>query len=333
MTYKEILAEMLGDLKKDVEKYLTGSRENYIYRKEHTEEYGDTDKNYDNRKRLCYGLLLNVCEIPEQKREEMTRELFEQEIISRENESFQGIGENLEILTLLMRQYRRDEDRELFKRAKNANFDCFLGYDPEHDYSRPHEKPELYSVYSSDPETYDLRDCIKLAYSMDMQKHLCRLLDILKESDMSRYDYKNMLRYYKLTGREEDRETAVKGYFRLTLSSPETDDMARLKAYEEIIDLLAEKGEGDEAFELLNEGTKALRKFNMRSFYDCTLKIMETSPEIAKEVWKYAGYYADMDIARKDLCPVCYDVVGKCAELAGDNEIMKTVNALKASEK
>ena len=42
MTYKEILAEMLGDLKKDVEKYLTGSRENYIYCKEHTKRLRDT---------------------------------------------------------------------------------------------------------------------------------------------------------------------------------------------------------------------------------------------------------------------------------------------------
>lgn len=322
MTYKEILAEMLGELKKDVEKYLTGSRENYIYCKEHTEEYGDTDKNYDNRKRLCCGLLLNVCEIPEQKREEIIRELFEQEIISRENEAFQGIGTNLELLTQLMQKYRRPEDREIFDRAKNANFDCFLGYDPEHDYK-----------YKADPDEYSLDDCISLAEELELKDCLCRLADISKHECKSFEDYEKLLYISRSTGREEDRETAVKGYFRLTLSSPEADDMARLKAYEEIIDLLAEKGEGDEAFELLNDGTKALRKFNMRSFYDCTLKIMETSPEIAKEVWEYAGYYADMDIARKDLCPVCYDVVGKCAEIAGDNEIMKTVNALKASEK
>ena len=221
-----------------------------------------------------------------------------------------------------MQKYRRPEDREIFDRAKNANFDCFLGYDPEHDYK-----------YKADPDEYSLDDCISLAEELELKDCLCRLVDISKHECKSFEDYEKLLYISRSTGREEDRETAVKGYFRLTLSSPETDDMTRLKAYEEIIDLLAEKGEGDEAFELLNEGTKALRKFNMRSFYDCTLKIMETSPEIAKEVWEYAGYYADMDITRKSLCPVCYDVVGKCAELAGDNEIMKTVNALKASEK
>lgn len=335
MTLREIMNEMLEIIKGDVEKYLSGSNEDFFYRQVHTEKYGSTDGNYQNRKRLCYGLLFGVCNIPEPQREEMVRQLLEQEIISREREDFQGIGENLEILTLLMQKYRRDEDREIFDRAKNANFDCFLGYDPDHDYSRTHVKPELYSVYISDPEAYGFDDCMELAESLGMREQLCKLTDIFKQKeqkDMSLADCKRLLRYSELTGREEDREAAIRGEFRLALAPQETDDMTRLMAYEHMISLMTEKGEIHEAFDLLCMGTEYLRKFNKTAFYECALKIMDTSPEIAGDVWKYTGYYADMDIASKDLDLICYNVVGKCAEINGDKEVEESIEKLKSEQ-
>ena len=61
--------------------------------------------------------------------EDIVKRLFEEELKDRETNSFQGIGSSLEILTyLLMKHNDKNKYDELFKRAKNANFDCACGY-------------------------------------------------------------------------------------------------------------------------------------------------------------------------------------------------------------
>ena len=139
MGYIEIFREMISGFRTDVEKYIDGEKSDYLYNPKRTEENGITDSNYLNRQRLLYGLLYNVCRLEEPKREAIIRELFETEITSRQEDSFQGIGENLEMLTYLMRKYRREEDKKLFETAKNANFDCYCGYDQN--------DPDAYSNY------------------------------------------------------------------------------------------------------------------------------------------------------------------------------------------
>lgn len=76
---------------------------------------------------MCYGLMYGGYST--ESIEDAVRELFETEITARENESFQGIGANIEILTVLLRKYDNPNDESLFERAKNANFDCYCGYD------------------------------------------------------------------------------------------------------------------------------------------------------------------------------------------------------------
>lgn len=328
MTRKEILNEMLCELKAELEKYLAGSENEYFYKRVHTEKYGDIDGNYRNRTRICYGLLFNVCEVDEPVREKTVRELLEQEIISRENESFQGFGENLEILTLLMRKYRRPEDRKIFERAKNANFDCFCGYDPDNECNS-----KFYDSYKTDPEEYGgIEELIYLADDLDMKKYVCMLVDLFVQRDMSINDCKKLLHYSQYTGREQDRERAVTNLFELVRSAPEADDMQRLRAYEEMIGLLTEKGEAAKAFSLLCEGSAELRKFNKSSFYDSALKIMDISKDKVREVWEYAKQYADTDIAAGELAPVCYNTVNKCAELADDKEMIQKIRQLEANE-
>ena len=64
--------------------------------------------------------------------EEAITYLFQDELKDREQNSFQGIGSTLQILTHLIRKYNADDKyADLLKRAKNANFDCACGYDPD----------------------------------------------------------------------------------------------------------------------------------------------------------------------------------------------------------
>ena len=86
--------------------------------------YGIYDKNYTKRLRLVYYILFENID-----NEDIVKRLFEEELKDRETNSFQGIGSSLEILTyLLMKHNDKNKYDELFKRAKNANFDCACGY-------------------------------------------------------------------------------------------------------------------------------------------------------------------------------------------------------------
>ena len=88
---------------------------------------GTDDENYIDRLRLAYYLL--YCHIDD---EEAVAFLFEEELKDREQNSFQGIGSTLQILTHLIRKYNGDgKYAGLLERAKNANFDCACGYDPD----------------------------------------------------------------------------------------------------------------------------------------------------------------------------------------------------------
>ena len=323
MTQKEILNEMLCGLKAELEKYLAGNEADYFYKEVHTEKYGDVDENSEKRSRICYGLMFNVCTIDETVREKMIRDLLEQEIISREKESFQGIGDSLEILTLLMRKYRRPEDEKIFVRAKNANFDCVCGYDPDIGCSSKYY--DNYRDHAADPEKYSLNSLIVLADDLNMKKYVCMLVDLFTQTCTGVKDYETLLWFSQYTGRETDREKAVTGFFEQARTSPEADDMQRLRAYEEMIALLTEKGEAAKAFSLLQEGSEALRKFNGRAFYDSVFKLMDISKDRAQEIWEYAENFIRKDIAEGELVPVCYSVVKRCAELAGDHRMIRKI--------
>ena len=309
MNYTAILKEMISGFKADVEKYLSGGKSEYVYKKEYTEQWGNTDCNYLNRKRLCYGLFFNVCEVGEPQMENMIRELFEEEIISRENESFQGIGDNLELLTVLMKKYRRPGDQELFERSKNANFDCFCGYDPERSYNES---------YNPDPESYELFDCIYLAGDLNLTDYVCRLVDIFKEKKLDITGLMQLKHFAEFTGRKADKEQAIEGCFEYFAHSFDADDMERLQAYEDMICLLVSKGETDKAFSLLVEGTEVLKKFNGCAFYDSAYEIMQADKNAAHRVWSYVGKYAERELKQGIMAPICYTTVIKCTELADD---------------
>ncbi len=65
------------------------------------------------------------------KREELIREVVEQEVLSRQNASFQGFGVALRLGCYLLSQYRNPADIPLFFEAKFANFDTVCGFDSE----------------------------------------------------------------------------------------------------------------------------------------------------------------------------------------------------------
>ena len=78
----------------------------------------------------------------------MILKLFNEELFDRESNSFQGIGRSLEILTELMNKYDVPDREVLFERAKQANFDCYGGYNSKY------VSPKL--------ESYSLEEAVEL---------------------------------------------------------------------------------------------------------------------------------------------------------------------------
>ncbi len=128
-------------------------------------EWGTDDQNYTNRLRLAYYLL--YCHIED---EEAVAFLFGEELKDRERNSFQGIGSTLEILTHLIRKYNGDgKYAGLLERAKNANFDCACGYDPD-------------GQMEDDFGENSLLDCIYLCREMKYRDVMGSLVDEWKEN-------------------------------------------------------------------------------------------------------------------------------------------------------
>ena len=117
-------------LKEQQEVYVSlkaGNTDTVCYKEFQNGEWGTDDADYVNRLRLAYYLLYWKI-----KDEDAVAYLFQEELKDRENNSFQGIGSTIRILTMLLQRYNAGHKYdELFERAKNANFDCACGYDAE----------------------------------------------------------------------------------------------------------------------------------------------------------------------------------------------------------
>ena len=316
MEYIEIFKEMLGSLRADVKKYISGNKEEYLYKKQHTEKWGDTDCNYTNRQRLLYGLLYKVCDVAKPDRERIIRELLETEIVSRENESFQGIGENLEMLTYLMYPYRRKEDEKLFERAKNANFDCFCGY--------MHDALDAYNSYYEKPiDSYSLERCIDISGELGLKEFCCRFVDIYKDQVTDIADYRSLKRYSEYTGRREDFTFAVEGRFKKALLE-KRDSFEMVCAYDDYIELLLEEGKNNEAYLRFNECREYYSEYG-RSAWQIGIKLMQLMPDNAEEIWRFILPHLKTDIKNNMIAlDYCNDVI-KCAEAMGDKAVASAV--------
>ena len=164
LTREDLLELLLSSCRFCVMDALNGNLEPYIYKEHSSEEFGTYDANYDNRFRLVFGLFYSPNHFPKERCESLIRTLFLEELKDLENNSFQGIGMNLELLTALLYQYHRDCDTALFESALNANFDCACGYDAK-------RYASLSRDLSAESKESQIYDAIELGYP-DIAKEL-----------------------------------------------------------------------------------------------------------------------------------------------------------------
>ena len=202
--------------------------------------------------------------------EEVVAFLFGEELKDRERNSFQGIGSTLQILTHLIRKYNGDgKYAGLLKQAKNANFDCACGYDPE-------------GQMEEDFEANSLLDCIYLCREMEYRDVMGSLVDEWKEdttewSDSSR---RALIDFNTFLGRNAENERLYQEQLKELLSVGNSSARDIISGYKNLIWHYIHSDDYGKAFHLCEkviENTDYQQIRTLRLFKD----ILEACFEVA----------------------------------------------------
>lgn len=247
-----------------------------VYRPYNDPSWGCRDANSRDRTRLaCYLLFGGAEDLP------LAERLFEEELKDRRSNSFQGIGPCLEMLTALLARHNEDgRYDELFRQAKNANFDCICGYDPGK--KGPESLDQL-----------DLTDCIDLAVLLDQPEEVRQMVQIWK-AGVRRWDDDNcraLLRWNDYLGDTGDHERLYRQ--KLRNAQRNGSQISRLSAgrdlmrhYIQTCEFSKAKGQLDQ---LRREGLEDCRQGNLFRFVleDC-MDIILGGGKDGEELWRWS---------------------------------------------
>ena len=301
--FKKDFKNVILGYSSDVEKYLSGNKEDYIFCKAN-DGGGTYDKNHTNRKRLCYALTYNICEIAD--KEKLIRELFIEELKDRETNSFQGIGDNLEMLTSLLLEIGDPADKPLFERAKNANFDCYCGY-------------EARIIEPTPLDEFSLYDCINALSDLDETELMLKFTDEFKKGDLD-YNALQKLRYIAewCTKRESDKEFATERLYDLYQKEPSIfDKNTAFNAVSDYIELLIEKGDISKAEELFN-CSKGILSGYKRNYYKLGAALISNGAGDPQKIWADILPFIQADMKNNMVAPVNKDIILTAAKIVGD---------------
>lgn len=312
MYYIEGFKSAIFGCARDVQRYAAGDKSDYVYLAGKSEELGTFDKNHKNRARICYALLYDVCETADKK--EIVRELFREELEDRETNSFQGIGDNLEMLTSMLLELGEPLDSELFKRAKNANFDCACGYEPR--------------VLEAQPlDEFSLYDCISVLDEIGETELMFKLTDDFKSGELDLKgvtDLKSIAKWH--TKRDSDLEYAAKRACELFRKFPELFDMgSAFDAVYDYAELLIKSGDTENASSIFNEHKETLKQYK-RKFYVLGARLIASGAAAPEKLWADIKPYIARDLGNDMVAPINRDVILAASELANDREMTKRLS-------
>ncbi len=182
------------------------------------ERWGTRDANYLNRMRLAYYLL--YADIDD---EDLIVYLFQEELKDRKSNSFQGIGNTLNVLTSILNKYNTDGRHDkMLEEAKNANFDCACGFDKNY-----HIDDKIISL--------DLMDCIFLSQDLDYKDVMDVLVSNWKGSitEWTDTDRTTLTRFNSFLGKEQENESIYKELLENAISSGKAFNI--VQAYNKVI--------------------------------------------------------------------------------------------------
>ena len=295
--YYKTLEELLNCLENDDKAKFQEKVNIFVYKKDNEAEY-TKDKNYIERLKLVLSILYhkNRNELMNKKSfEDLLVFLFEEEIKDRQTNSYQGIGTSLEIMSFLfVKLYNDDINKLLFKykdlfdKAKNANFDCNCGYGVDD-----------YDYYNEKLDELNLDSIISYFIDIDESKLLSKLVDIWK-STVKEWDKNNLdkLKYYESL--IEDKESLLettKKLFEMAVQENESnwDIVSALNNY---LKSLIDDNKYDYAWQLISKYMNNIKNIRDDKFYNINLgrHIIERAADIMlninnekleKEIWAF----------------------------------------------
>jgi len=242
-------------------------------------EWGTDDENYTNRLRLAYYLL--YCHVDD---EEMVVYLFQEELKDRENNSFQGIGSTLQILTQLLRKYNKDSEyADLLMRAKNANFDCACGYDPD-------------GLVDEDLGSNSLLDCIYLCQEMEYRDVMGSLVDEWKGNiaKWNSADRRTLIGFNTFLGRDAENEELYQEQLAESLSAENGRAKEIISGYKDLIWYYLHTGNYEKAHYFCKRVVETTDYSQIRrlrlfgSVLEACFEVTANAPAEAADLWNWA---------------------------------------------
>ena len=251
-----------------------------LFKPYNDEIYGIQDENYINRQRLSYYILYNHYI-----NEPIIIQLLKEEITHRKNNSFQGIGNVLNVLTSIINQNDLSEKyTDLLDEAKNANFDCYCGYDKS-------------IVIDNHFNKLSLIDCIYLSWDLDYKDVMEQLVDLWKDTikEWTESERNRLIQFNSFLGKENENEILYLQQLEHDLKEGKTNSIIR--SYNKLIRYYLDSNQIQKAhssFMSLLENSDYHEIIRIRLFGDVLEECFEIickDENVALPLWKWAKPY------------------------------------------
>ena len=278
--YTELIKDKLFEQSEVYRALKRGETASVQYSGYKDEKWGTRDANYLNRMRLAYYLLYGRIDD-----EDAIVYLFQEELKDRKSNSFQGIGDTLNVLTSILKRYNNDgRYNGMLEEAKNANFDCACGYDKN------------YQI-DDEVDSLDLMDCIFLSQDLEYKDVMEVLVREWKESIMDWTDGKRdtLIGFNSFLGKEQENEAIYKVLLDNAIMSGKTLNI--VSAYNKVIRYYIDIGQFESADFYLRRmiDTTDFKDIERTRLFGDVLEecfeIISGGVKESAELWKWAKPY------------------------------------------
>ena len=327
MIHQDLLKQMLSGWEKYYQQVMDGDFSAVCRKEGHHETYGTYDMQSTDRLKLCCYILYYHKDVPEG----ILLRLFKEECQNLETNSFQGIGEAVKILTVLL-SVSENHYPELFERAKNANFDCYCGYECETD---------LFRRIMKELPDFDAERCLSLAYDTGETEYALQFLEIVKSEYVikDKSDCRHLIWWNEQLGRTADNESILRK--RIEFSVKENNDDEIIYAHHELMEFLIEQKRFSEAyqeFEILSamdlSDCYGINLF--RSILESCLDLINADIPQARTVWKWAKHHIKRELKNSNgMYGIFYEkLIQACSENESRlcTESSETISALEKNQ-
>ena len=287
MIYRELLKQMLSGWEKYYQQVMNGDFSAVCWKKGHHETYGTYDIQGTDRLKLCCYILYYHKDVPE----EILLRLFGEECQNLETNSFQGVSEAVKILTVLL-SVSENHYPELFERAKNANFDCYCGYECETD---------LFRRIMRELPDFNAERCLSLAYDTGEMDYALQFLDIVTSEYVIKdeSDCRYLIWWNEQLGRTADNEPLLRKCIEFAVMKNVPWEI--IYAHHKLMEFLIGQKRFSEAyqeFEILS-GMDLSDCYGVNLFgsiLESCLDLINADIPQARTVWKWAKHHIKREL-------------------------------------